>query len=433
MIKPKPRYDVVIIGAGPAGSLAASLLTQQGIDVLVVEKQHFPRFSIGESMLPQSMVYLKQANLLQAIENRAPAAGFQYKNGAAFFADNQYSEFDFSDKFSEGPSSTFQVKRAEFDQALAQEAEKQGAQFCFGYEVTNVELSSSQPKTQSKAQATVQLKDEQGSHYSIDCSFILDASGFARVLPRLLDLNRPSDFPVRSSIFCHIKDNISANDLAKNLTNNPYDRDKILIETHPKHKDVWYWLIPFADGTASLGVVAKNEYFDSLEEGDASDLLKQAIEQTSRFKALLQNAENATKPMRITGYSSNVSQLYGHNFALLGNAGEFLDPIFSSGVTIAFKSASLAAQTLTKQLQGQQVCWESEFAQPLQKGVETFKAFVTSWYNGDFQDIIHYQQAPANIRQMVCSILAGYVWDETNPFVQEPHRRLKVLASLCES
>lgn len=116
---------------------------------------------------------------------------------------------------------------------------------------------------------------------------------------------------------------------------------------------------------------------------------------------------------------------------MLGNAGEFLDPIFSSGVTIAFKSAKLAADALFKQFKGQDVCWESEFATPLQQGVDTFKAFVQSWYDGQLQDIIHYESAPENIRAMVCSILAGYAWDTTNPFVQQTERRLNTLGQLC--
>ena len=136
---------------------------------------------------------------------------------------------------------------------------------------------------------------------------------------------------------------------------------------------------------------------------------------------------------QITGYSANVKQLYGENYALLGNAGEFLDPIFSSGVTIAFKSASLAANLLEKQFNGEKTDWQSEFADPLQQGVSTFKTYVESWYQGQFQKIINFQQAPDNIREMICSVLAGYAWDLDNPFVNNPKRRLNVLEELCTS
>ncbi|WP_223669736.1 NAD(P)/FAD-dependent oxidoreductase [Kangiella shandongensis] len=411
-----PQYDVIIIGAGPAGSMAASLLTQQQLKVLVVEKQQFPRFSIGESLLPQSMTYLQEAKLLSAVENAADKLGFQYKNGAAFYAKGHYSDFDFSQKFSAGPSHTYQVKRADFDQLLANEAEKQGAEFKFGYQLTDIQL---------EPQPSLTLEDEQGDITQVEARFVLDASGFARVLPRLLNLDQPSDFPVRSSVFCHIEDKI---------TDSGYDRNKILIETHPQLKDVWYWLIPFADGTASLGCVAKPEYFERLSPTAVPEsMLEQAVAQTQRCKKLLASSRNISPVQHITGYSSNVKQLYGTNYALLGNAGEFLDPIFSSGVTIAFKSAKLASEVLTRQFSGEQYCWQSQFAQPLQQGVDTFKAFVCSWYQGQLQDIIHFEQAPANIREMVCSVLAGYAWDHDNSFVQQPERRLRVLGELCAS
>lgn len=419
MNKPQYDYDVIIIGAGPSGALAASLLVQQGIRVLMVEKQHFPRFSIGESLLPQSMVYLEQANLLEAVVTAADRLGFQYKDGAAFYASGQESTFEFSKKFSQGPEHTYQVKRADFDHLLATEAERMGAEIIYGSQVTDLQFSPTPALT---------LCDEAGQSRTVAAQFVLDASGFARVLPRLLDLDVPSDFPVRGAVFTHVIDNI---------TDPSYDRNKILIETHPQNPDVWYWLIPFSDGTASVGCVAQPDFLMLLEKEQSleasRDLLKACLQQTHRFSQLLSNAEFPTKTQRITGYSANVKKLYGDHFALLGNAGEFLDPIFSSGVTIAFKSAKLASDCLLKQLKQEPVCWETEFAEPLSSGVTTFKAFVNSWYDGQLQDILQFEQAPDNIREMICSILAGYVWDDTNPFNQAPQRRLNVIGELCAS
>ncbi|AOE50983.1 NAD(P)/FAD-dependent oxidoreductase [Kangiella sediminilitoris] len=416
MNRPSPDYDVIIIGAGPAGSLASSLLVQQGYSALVIEKETFPRFSIGESLLPQSMIYLEEAKMLKAVEEAAESLGFQYKNGAAFIANDQYSDFNFSEKFSAGPGHTYQVKRAHFDQLLANEAENQGADFKFGCLLTSLQL---------EPEPVLTIQTEKGISEQLTARFILDASGFARVLPRLLDLSQPSDFPVRSSVFCHIKDNISDTD---------YDRNKILIETHPELDDVWFWLIPFSDGTSSLGCVAKPEYFEQLTTADTPEaLLDQAIAETSRFQTLLASSTKTSDTRQVTGFSSNVKQLYGRNFALLGNAGEFLDPIFSSGVTIAFKSAKLATDILNKQFTNQPYCWQTEFAEPLQQGVNTFKAFVNSWYQGDFQNIIHFKDAPTEVREMICSILAGYAWDKDNPFVQQPERRLQVVGGLCAS
>ena len=316
--------DILIIGAGPSGALAASLLNKAGIEVLVVEKQIFPRFSIGESLLPQLMVFLEEAGMTEIIEE----ANYQLKNGAAFRKKGQYSEFNFEQKFSAGPGTTFQVKRADFDDKLAKCAMAQGVDIHFNHEVNKIE--------ELEDGCIVDVMDENNEHYQVACNFILDASGFGRVLPRLLDLELPSTFPMRQSIFCHLKDNIGTSS---------FDRNKILISVNPFNKEVWYWLIPFSDGTSSIGVVAKPEYFDNIA-GDAKTKLLTCIEQEPGLKELLANAKPINEVQEISGYSSNVKTLFGKNFALLGNAGEFLDPVFSSGVTIAFKSASLAAALL---------------------------------------------------------------------------------------
>src|SRR4029453_17997800 len=122
--KDRKSVEILVIGAGPAGSVAAALLRQQGRQVLVLEREQFPRFSIGESLLPQSMEYLEQSGMLRAVEQ----GGFQLKNGAAFGRVDQYSAFYFSDKHCAGWSTTYQVQRARFDHLLALEAERQGAE-----------------------------------------------------------------------------------------------------------------------------------------------------------------------------------------------------------------------------------------------------------------------------------------------------------------
>ena len=407
------KTEVLIIGAGPAGSVAAAMLRQRGRQVLMLEKQAFPRFSIGESLLPQSMEYIEAAGLLQDVVQ----AGFQYKNGAAFVHGDKRTGFDFRDKFSAGWGTTYQVQRANFDDVLARGAERMGTTLRFGDEVIAVEPGEN---------PAVQVRRPDGSEYRIEASFILDASGFARLLPRLLQLESPSNFPVRGAIFCHVRDHIPADA--------EFDRNKILITTHPQHIDVWYWTIPFSNGCCSLGVVAEPSFFERYP-GEDLDKLKAIVAEDPNLSRLLVNAEWAVLPVRrITGYSSNVSSLWGPGYALLGNAGEFLDPVFSSGVTIAFKSAQLAADCLEKRFSGQVVDWEAEFAIPLRAGVKTFRRFVEAWYAGGFQKIIYHQQQQPEVRRMVCSILAGYAWDSKNPYVDDPSgRRLRVLEELCSA
>jgi flavin-dependent dehydrogenase len=161
--------------------------------------------------------------------------------------------------------------------------------------------------------------------------------------------------------------------------------------------------------------------------------LRSVINEDPSLRSLLANACWDTPTRQIVGYSANVKALWGRGYALLGNAGEFLDPVFSSGVTIAFKSASLAAEVLRRQLAGEPVDWQKEYAVPLKKGVDTFRAFVESWYEGRFQRIIFHGNRAPGIRRMICAILAGYAWDQTNPYVQDTKRRLAALEELCSA
>ncbi|MDO8861126.1 NAD(P)/FAD-dependent oxidoreductase [Haliea sp. E1-2-M8] len=403
--------DVAIIGAGPSGTIAAALLRKEGRRVVVLEKTHFPRFSIGESLLPQCMEFIAEAGMLDAVNN----AGFQYKNGAAFARDGLKAAFDFRDKFSVGMGTTFQVQRASFDHLLAEEAAKMGADIRFGHCIEAFAYDESD-------RPLLTFADSEGQRHQLSAGFVLDASGFGRVLPRLLDLELPSDFPLRMSLFTHIEDNIS---------DSRHDRDKILIVVHPNLDDVWYWLIPFNNGRCSLGVVAPKGFFDN-EVGAPEQLLREAVDASPDLVQLLVDARFDTPVSQIGGYACNVKSLWGKGYALLGNAGEFLDPVFSSGVTIAMKSASLAAPLASRSLDGENIDWESEYAQPLRLGVDTFRTYVRSWYDGSFQKVIFSQGQQTQVRAMISSILAGYAWDTDNPFVRESQRRLKTLIELCD-
>ncbi|MDY7563002.1 NAD(P)/FAD-dependent oxidoreductase [Pseudomonas sp. 10B1] len=405
------RRQIVVIGAGPSGAIAAALLKRQGHDVLIIERQLFPRFSIGESLLSHCLDFVEEAGMLDAVN----AAGFQIKNGAAFAWGDRYSHFDFGDTFSNGKPTTFQVERASFDKLLADQAALQGVEIRYQEEIIAVDFDAVKP--------TLRARREDGRVYSIEADFVLDASGYGRVLPRLLDLEAPSSFPVRHAVFTHIEDRID---------DPHFDRQKILITTHPEHRDLWFWLIPFSNGRCSLGVVGAVEKIKD-KPADFDACLRAFIAEAPVLETLLHAAVWDTPARTIAGYSANVKSLHGKGFALLGNAAEFLDPVFSSGATIAMRSASMAAAVLNRQLQGETVDWESEFAVPLKRGVDTFRAYVEGWYDGSFQDVIFHPGSSHEIRRMISSILAGYAWDERNPFVSEPKRRLRMIAEICAS
>ncbi|MDB5835619.1 MAG: tryptophan halogenase [Caballeronia sp.] len=407
--KQDTTVDVAIIGAGPSGAVAAALLRKAGRSVLVLERQHFPRFSVGESLLPQSMAYLEEAGMLQAVVE----AGFQYKNGAHFIYRDQSSSFDFRDKHTPGWGTTYQVERAVFDDLLIRCAANQGAEVRFGHTVQAMQTGTA---------PVLDVVDEAGVAYQVQARFVLDASGFGRVLPRLLNLEAPTRMPTRAAIFTHVRDDIPAG-----VT----DRNKICVATHPEHRNVWFWMIPLAGGRSSVGCVAEASFLECPEsERDAK--LRALIQQEPTLDALIGEAPFLMPVRHIGGYSANVERLHGPGYALLGNAGEFLDPVFSSGVTIALRSAHLAVQTLERQLNGEGLDWQAEYDVPLRKGIDTFRAFVERWYTGELQDIIFYPHKTPHIARFISAVLAGYAWDESNPYVADPVRRLNALHEICK-
>ncbi|MBB1626968.1 NAD(P)/FAD-dependent oxidoreductase [Achromobacter sp. UMC71] len=403
--------EVVVIGAGPAGAVAAALLKRQGHDVLMLERQQFPRFSIGESLLAHCLEFVEEAGMMPAVQ----AAGFQVKNGAAFARGDSYTYFDFRDKFTPGPGTTFQVQRAQFDKVLADDAARQGVDVRYQQEVTAADFSGDGP--------LLDVRGADGAQYQVRGKFVLDASGYGRVLARLLDLERASSMPPRKAIFTHIEDRID---------DPGFDREKILISVHPEQNGIWYWLIPFSNGRCSFGVVGGQDLFGGADE-DLMTTLRAMADAAPNLKRVLRNAVWDTPANTIGGYSASVTRLHGPGYALLGNAAEFLDPVFSSGVTIALRSSKLAADALHRQLNGETVDWQADFADPLMVGVETFRAYVQGWYTGEFQDVVFYENAQPDIRRMISSILAGYAWDQTNPFVASPQRRLRMLSELCRA
>ncbi len=402
--------DVLIIGAGPSGSMAACKLKKLGYRVVILEKELFPRFSIGESLLPHCMEFMEDAGLLEQVA----AENFQFKNGAAFSYAGKLTEFNFSEKFTPGWATTYQVPRARFDQTLAEAAEDCGVLIHYQHSIVAADFNT-------PGQARLTSIDANGLQRDWTASWVMDASGFGRVLPRLLNLETPSSLPPRQALFTHIEDRITAPD---------YDRNKILIAIHPKFHEIWYWLIPFSNGRSSFGVVMPMDFMET-RTGSPLEILQELAMEEPRLAELLKKCRFDTPANRIGGYSADVKNLHGDGYVLLGNAGEFLDPVFSSGVTIALKSASLAVPLVDKHLRGLAVDWQADYEQVLRSGINVFRAYVDAWYDGRFQRIIFEQRQLANIKSMICSILAGFAWDETNPMTQRCSKKIDAIADNC--
>ncbi len=400
--------DVLIIGAGPSGCVAAAYLQQQNKNIVVVEKSKFPRFVIGESLIPRCMDHFEEVGLLDAIKTK----GYEKKYGARFIKGNDVCHFDFSQKFTEGWDWTWQVPRADFDNTLATAVQNKGVPILFEWEVIDVAFNNSI--------STTTLKSKNGEIKKIKAKHIIDSSGYGRVLPRLLKLDAPSELPKHSSIFTHVKD-----------INRPEGQEGTLITFEIIKTDVWLWVIPFSNGDCSIGFVGPTTFIDSFK-GDAAKILSELLKLSKHYRNRFSDLPYKYPPVKINNYSKSVKQLYGKGYTLTGNSSEFLDPVFSSGVSFATESGLLAAKLVTKEQNGEVVDWENEYTKHIKEGVAVFATYVKEWYTGNLQKLFFHQPENPEIKRKICAVLAGYVWDKNNPFVKKHNRVITSFAHLID-
>lgn len=400
------KVDVLVIGAGPAGCIASSIIHKQGFKVKIVEKEKFPRFVIGESLLPRVMDHLEEAGLLEAVKK----AGFQEKFGAKFVRGEEVCDFNFSDQFSKGWTWTWQVPRGQFDQILSQTVASMGVDLEHETAVTNIEFKGTDSITT--------VVDKEGKQKQIEARFIVDASGYGRVIPRMFNLDKPSAFDPRKTHFTHFKDLKRPGGI---------DGNRITVVVHQTR--TWIWIIPFSNGVTSVGFVSDPEFFKDMP-ADPTERMKTVIAMDATTKERFKDAEMMFEPKTIEGYAISTKQLFGEGFVLCGNATEFLDPVFSSGVTFAMESGNKAAKLVCDFLNQKPVNWQQQYTDYMMRGINTFRTYVSTWYTGDLHDIFFSENPEPEFKKQICSVLAGYVWDEENPFVKRHEQAVASLAKI---
>ncbi|ATL47595.1 pyridine nucleotide-disulfide oxidoreductase [Chitinophaga caeni] len=402
------HVDVLVIGAGPSGSVAAAILRKAGLDVRIVEKMKFPRFVIGESLLPRCMEALDDAGLINAIESKS----FQKKYGAKFVKNGAVCDFTFKEQHTTGWTYTWQVQRADFDKTLADATEQMGVKIDYETTVTHIEFNGSDSVTT--------VVDAKGAEKKIAARFIVDGSGYGRVIPKLFGLDKPSSLLPRKTLFSHIKD------LRRSMADEP---NRITAVVH--QPGTWIWIIPFSTGLTSVGFVGEPSFFEQFD-GNPDQRFRAMLESEPHTKERFRDMEFAFEPKTLEAWSASTEKFYGEGFVLTGNVTEFLDPIFSSGVTLATVSSQTAAHLVIKKLKGETVDWEKEYMEPTMQGVNVFRSYVMAWYEGTLDKIFFSKNPNPAIKQQICSVLAGYVWDQSNPFVAQHDTALKRLARTIE-
>lgn len=376
----------------------------------MVEKQYFPRFVIGESLLPRCLDALTAAGLFEAAASR----NFQKKTGAKFDRKGKICDFTFEKQFTTGFNYAWQMPRAAFDLALAEECVRKGAKLVYGHEVTGIDIHED-------GSSTTTIKDDKGDFYKVGARFIVDGSGYGRVIPKLFGLEKPSLQTPRKALFAHIEDPLRLENEEPN---------RIVVYVHKD--DCWIWTIPFESGITSVGYVSSPQFFESYE-GSPEAQFRAMIADEPAIARRFGEAELVFEPRVLQNWSATTDTFYGKGFVLTGNVTEFLDPIFSSGVTLATVSAQTAANLVIRHLQGEDVDWENEYTRYMLQGVDVFRTYVNAWYDGTLFKIFFSDIKEPLIQSQICSVLAGYVWDLQNPFVKNHKANIYNLAHFLES
>jgi flavin-dependent dehydrogenase len=379
-------YDVIVVGGGPAGSTASNLLAQSGAKVLLIEKETFPRFHIGESLLPCGLRIYARLGIDMGQQHLV-------KRGAEFIDErtNQEAIYQFDDALPSESRFAYQVDRASFDHELMAAAKRAGAEVHEGERVTDYDVTA----------RGVAVTTDRGSY---SARFLVDATGQDAMFCKRNRTRDPLQGLGKAAVFCHFEglDLEASRDLFE--TGNI----KVLMVD-----EGWSWVIPLRRGALSVGLVSRKAPL-------RAELLDELIANSPTLQRLTKGAERRSAPRMIGNFSFRNTQPYGARWACIGDAACFLDPVFSSGVSLAVmggeRMADLLVAALAEHREADPQLMASLHAH-MMRAYESVGALIHSFYNTRIvQNLFFIDQPDPELRAGLISLLAGDVWRDDNRF-----------------
>ncbi|MDX3106700.1 NAD(P)/FAD-dependent oxidoreductase [Nonomuraea angiospora] len=385
--------DVVVIGGGPGGATAASTIAAEGRSVLLLERSPFPRFHIGESLLPYMAGVLEQMGLLEPFADNGyvPKCGAEFTDGTGSFR-----RVSFEDQGPGRHHQTFQVERAHFDNALLEHAREAGAQIRNPAPVDELIVEDGRV-------VGVRYRYE-GETREVRAQYVVDASGRSGKVAQTFGLRRSVDQLRMVAIYRHFT--------GLNEAANPGERGDIQIGNH---KDGWVWAIPVWEDTISIGTVMHKDTFR--RHGEPEQIFDEHRARIPRIAQRLEGTEPSTKIRIETDYCYLSDQIAGPGWLMVGDAGCFVDPIFSGGVYLAMVSGREAGRTVAAALEHPsrteqlQASYESFY----KTGYDTYFRLIRGFYDYKFNFGQYREDLPDFIEERhVSLLLAGDFWSQGN-------------------
>ena len=408
-----PNYDVIVIGGGPAGSTTATLVSEKGHRVLLLERDKEPRFKIGESLVPATYWTFKRLGVLEKLK----ASHFPKKYSVQFYSKSGKSSkpFYFFENDPHESSITWQVLRSEFDQMLLDNAGEKGVEVQRGISVHEVLFD------EGKA-IGVRAKLANGNIENLSSKVVVDSTGQSAFISRRLKINKIEPELRKASIYTHFESGIRDEGIDEGAT----------LILHTANKDSWFWYIPLPYDRVSVGVVGSIDYLLQNRRSIDGRLDHQTIfeEELEKCPAVRSRIENAKQlfPVKVTKeFSYRANQIAGDGWVLVGDAFGFLDPVYSTGLFLALKSGEMAADAINDAFEKEDFSGErlGQFGPEYVEGMEAFRKLVYAFYAKEFS-FARFLKAHPECQQGIIDILSG------NVFTKDVNTIFVPMAKMCQ-